>query len=211
MAKHIVSEAVAHYGPVLIEEILDEPWVLEKTWTEEEYLALETNRLVEFVDGKLEILPMPDYQHNTAARKLANLFEEYAETHKPGVAVCAPFIMKVRGRKYREPDVIFLFNENLDKFDNKFWTGADIAVEIVSPGGEKRDWHDKRADYARAGISEYWIIDPKPATVTVLKLVGKRYVEHGVFPSGERVTSSILIAFSVEADLLLSPRMPKRK
>lgn len=32
-------------------------------WSEEEYLALETHHLIEFDEGDLEVLPMPDIGH----------------------------------------------------------------------------------------------------------------------------------------------------
>ena len=37
------------------------------TWSEEEYLALtnSSNRLIEFTDGFLEVLPMPTDKHQT--------------------------------------------------------------------------------------------------------------------------------------------------
>ena len=38
---------------------------------------------------------------------------------------------------------------------------------------------EKRADYAEAGIPEYWIADPRDATINVLTLDGDSYVEHG--------------------------------
>lgn len=43
-----------------------------------------------------------------------------------------------------------------------------LAVEVVSPGQEKRDYRYKRSEYAVRGIAEYWIIDPAAERVTVL-------------------------------------------
>jgi len=48
---------------------------------------------------------------------------------------------------------------------------------------------DKRADYAEVGILEYWIVNPLDETVTVLRLDGKQYAEHGVFQRGATATS----------------------
>jgi Uma2 family endonuclease len=62
-------------------------------------------------------------------------------------------------------------------------------MEIVSPDDPRRDYVDKRADYAAAGVPEYWIIDPARRAVTVLVLAGSAYVAHeeavttGVVPS----------------------------
>ena len=50
---------------------------------------------------------------------------------------------------------------------------------------------EKRADYAEAGIPEYWIVDPRDETVTVLALEGDAYVGHGVFAAGDSAASRL--------------------
>ena len=45
----------------------------------------------------------------------------------------------------------------------------EIAIEVVSAGGEERDYHTKRDEYLRAGVRLYWIIDPQERTATVLQ------------------------------------------
>ena len=44
---------------------------------------------------------------------------------------------------------------------DRFWLGADVVVEVVSPDDLGRDLVVKRADYAEAAIPEYWIVDPR--------------------------------------------------
>ena len=86
-----------------------------------------------------------------------------------------------------------------------FWTGADLVVEVLSPDDPDRDLVVKRAEYAAAGIGEYWIVDPERETVTVLGLAADSrrtsdYVEHGAFGRGARVTSRVLPGLGFEAD-----------
>ena len=38
-----------------------------------------------------------------------------------------------------------------------------IVVEVVSEGGEERDYVEKREEYLRIGVTEYWILDPTAA------------------------------------------------
>ena len=46
--------------------------------------------------------------------------------------------------------------------DGKRLNGAaDLAVEIISDESVTRDRREKFAEYAKAGVSEYWIIDPR--------------------------------------------------
>ena len=70
----------------------------------------------------------------------------------------------------------------------------------MSPGSEARtrDYDDKRRDYARAGITEYWIVDPQEDRVTVLVLQDSNYVEHGVFQVDDEATSVLLRGLRID-------------
>ena len=70
-------------------------------------------------------------------------------------------------------------------------------VEVVSPDDPGRDLVEKRADYAEAGIAEYWIADPRDQTIRVLTLQDGAYVEHGVCVRGGAATSPLLAGFAV--------------
>ena len=70
-------------------------------------------------------------------------------------------------------------------------------MEIHSPGHEDHDLVTKRREYAAAGISEYWLLDPDAETITVLKLQGKKYRVHGEFAQGETAASVLLPGFQV--------------
>lgn len=61
----------------------------------------------------------------------------------------------------------------------------------------KRDYIDKRADYAKADIPEYWIGDPFDKAITVLKLEGAEYLLHGRFEKDQTATAATLKGFSV--------------
>lgn len=93
---------------------------------------------------------------------------------------------------------MLVLNENLPK--GEYPEKVDLVVEVVSSDKRShvRDYREKRLDYANAGISEYWIVDPKKVQITVLKLVRNRYVEHGIFKKGASATSALLDGFSVD-------------
>ena len=77
-------------------------------------------------------------------------------------------------------------------------TGADLVIEVVSGEEEdrRRDLQTKRLEYAQAGISEYWIVDPQNETILVLVLDGDAYRVHGEFSRGTTATSVLLPAFA---------------
>jgi Uma2 family endonuclease len=83
---------------------------------------------------------------------------------------------------------------------NRFWTGADLTMEVVSEDKPARDLVDKRHDYAEGTVPEYWIVNPQDETITVLKLEGPAYVERGVFRRRDTATSLVLPGFRVSVD-----------
>jgi Uma2 family endonuclease len=89
---------------------------------------------------------------------------------------------------------------HLDRVHEEYWEGADLVMEVVSaaPRSRKRDLVEKPSDYARAGISECWIVDPKLQQITILVLRGKKYRLAGTYKKGTQAVSRLLPGFSVE-------------
>jgi Uma2 family endonuclease len=104
--------------------------------------------------------------------------------------------------KFREPDVVFMRKRHSSRIGDRFWKGADLVVEVVSDDAEdrRRDLVVKRAEYAEAGIQEYWIVDPKRKQITVLWLKGAKYQVHGTYGKGKKATSRLLAGFSVDVN-----------
>ena len=168
-------------------------------WSEEEYLDLDTNRLVELSDGFIEVLPMPTVAHQFIVAFLWEALKAFVSARGAGKVLMAGLRVRLCSGKFREPDVVFL-GAGHDGQSSEYWSDVDLVMEVVSEGGHTRDFVKKRRDYAQAGISEYWIVDMRKEEITVLKLVkGRRqYVEHGVFKSGSVATSALLNGFAVD-------------
>jgi Uma2 family endonuclease len=180
---------------------------LQGHWTEEQYLLLsnQTNRLLEYSDGYIEVLPMPTDKHQAISRLL--FFALFAFVQRLGGTVFyAPLRVQVRAGKFREPDLLVLLDENDPRRQNAFWLGADLVVEIVSPDNPERDTDEKPLDYAATGIPEYWIVNPLKSTISVLVLEGDGYVEYGVFHRGEQATSKLLDGFTISVDDVLDAK-----
>ena len=112
----------------------------------------------------------------------------------------APLRLKIRPRKFHEPDLLLVRDAKDPRRQNRFWLGADLVLEVVSPDKPERDLIEKRGDYAEAGIPEYWIANPETETIAVLRLEDEAYVEQGVFGRGEAATSTLLPDFTVDVD-----------
>lgn len=164
-------------------------------WTEEEYLSLTdgTNHLVELSDGQIEVLAIPTARHQDILMFLMLIVNALAK-QIGGKAYIAGLRLRLSAGRFREPDIILLRSASDPRRHDRYLDGADLVMEIVSKGPEdrRRDLITKRAQYAQAGIPEYWTVDLKTETISVLALQGEQYAEHGRFARGTTATSALL-------------------
>jgi Uma2 family endonuclease len=182
---------------------------LQGTWTVEQYLRLtdHANRLLEFTDGELELLPMPTDKHQAISKFLLFILSAFIDP-RGGTVFFSPLRLLIREGKFREPDLMLLLDANDPRRENRYWRGADLVIEVVSEDDPERDIVVKRADYAEGRIPEYWIVNPIDETVTVLSLAAgsEEYAEHGVFRRGQTATSRLLPGFSVQVSAIVDAR-----
>jgi Uma2 family endonuclease len=181
--------------------------------TEEEYLALDGNGIVEFSNGRLEVSAAPTTSHQLLLVYLVGLLSAFTASKKLGMTLFAALPVRLWEGKYREPDVVFMRKEHGNRINDEWWDGADLVMEVVSKDAmdRRRDLVTKRREYARAGISEYWIVDPQEERITVLRLAGKKYVVHGAFGQGTLASSHLLDGFTVDVAKVLARRLPDAK
>jgi Uma2 family endonuclease len=170
------------------------------SWTEEQYMLLPGNRLIEFSDGIVEILPMSSERHQDIAGLLYTLLLNFVTTRHLGKVLFAPFKIRLWPGKVREPDVMFMFAQNAHRRSAQYWEGADLVMEIISPDDPKRDIVEKKEEYAKAGIPEYWLVNPINETITVFVLGqgSSLYQEAGVYSKGDVAVSRLLEGFTVD-------------
>ena len=182
-------------------------------WSEEEYLELDSNHFVEYSDGYLEFLPMPTVFHQLILQFLFKKLEAFVIENELGIVIISGYKVRLRARKYREPDILFIKTAHRSGIKKQYCEKADLVIEVVSEKNRPHDIKKKRIEYARAGIPEYWIIDPEKELITmlVLKPRQKVYAEFGTFRKGERAASKLLRGFTVDVTMALSqkPLRPK--
>jgi Uma2 family endonuclease len=193
----------------VVEEQAEPAWEIARlfpaqgAWSEADYLLLPTNHLVEFSHGRVEVLPVPTQSHQLIVLFLYRALYEFVTTRSLGTVLIAPLRVRLWPGKIRESDVVFMLAEHAGRRHEAYWEGADLVMEVVSPDDPQRDLVTKRQEYAQAGISEYWIVDPQAQTITVLRLEQDQYVEHGQFGRGMVATLALLEGFEVEVDAVL--------
>jgi Uma2 family endonuclease len=179
-------------------DVLAEILPQQGEWSEEAYLVLtdHRSRLVEFTDGFLEVLPMPTDKHQSVLQFLFLAFFGFVQP-RGGKVHFAPLRLQIRPGKFRAPDLLLLRSAADPRRQDRYWLGADLALEVVSEDKPERDLVEKRGDYAEGRVPEYWIVNPQTETITVLCLRGDAYEEAGVYRRGESAESVLLAGFSI--------------
>ena len=141
----------------------------EKLHTVEEYYALPDDVRVELIDGVFYDMAAPSRTHQMILGDLYLQFRECADRRDHTCAVFfAPSDVRLDRDNYTmvQPDLYVVCPES-DLRSVCFEGAPDLCLEILSPSTRMKDMILKLHKYHRAGVREYWIVDPKHRTVTV--------------------------------------------
>lgn len=173
-------------------------------WTEEDYFNLpDTNRYIELSEGSLIMPPHPTYRHQRALLELYTRLRTFSEENDLGQVLVAPLPVRLWPGKIREPDIFFIANEHSDRIGERVCGVPDLVVEVTSPGTRRVDRMEKFAEYAKAGVSEYWLVDPEEGAIEVYILKEGAYMPLGTYGLGEVAQSQLLSGFQVVIDEIL--------
>src|SRR5581483_10584772 len=95
-------------------------------WSEDEYLDLSTNRIVEFCSGRLEVPALPTELHQDIVAFLYRALLAFVLGGRRGKVLFAARPVRLWPEKFREPDVLFMRAENAHRRHERYWDGADL-------------------------------------------------------------------------------------
>jgi Uma2 family endonuclease len=126
----------------------------------EEYMAQYAEHHHEWVKGAvIKMSPVSEF-HDRLTAYFRQLLDAYLVMNKIGRVRSTPFVMRLE-ESFREPDLQGILNTNPGQLTDTAMIGpADICIEVVSPESGPRDYGDKLIEYEKAGVQEYWIVDP---------------------------------------------------
>lgn len=75
-----------------------------------------------------------------------------------------------------------------------------MVKTVTSASTARLDRLEKFYEYARAGVREYWVVDPDARTVEVYGLERGAYVLRGRWGPGEVASSGLLPGFEIRVD-----------
>lgn len=138
------------------------------------------NRAWELIDGKPFFMPRVDHHHETILSEIDSQLGELLKDKKCKVMRHPHVWLEAKSEAaldYLEPDLAVVCE--LGKVDGNEIVGVpDLIVEVVSPENRNLDWVTKLRRYRRAGVGEYWIVDPV-GTVSTFQLRDGAYMIDG--------------------------------
>jgi Uma2 family endonuclease len=165
-----------------------------KRMTFAEFTALNGEGRYELVDGRLEELVAPSPFHSWTGTRLASELDSFLLKREPeafwGVELDIPTI-PFFGRR---PDFAYFSTADavrVDLDEDRVLGVPTLVVEVLSRNDEDRDLVEKREEYARAGIANYWILDPQRQVVLILTLRKGTYDPTAELTVGDTLTSNL--------------------
>jgi Uma2 family endonuclease len=173
----------------------------QRTWTYDDLASLpDDGQRHEILDGELVVSPSPTTRHQRVLLQLVKQFLALEQTKVATVWV-APLDVMLSPKVVVEPDLFVIRKGRTSALGTRAIQEApDLVVEVLSPSTTKHDRTRKRRIYARAGVLEYWLVDPDAETVEVLVLddVARSFREHRWGGPGDRVASA---TFDLEIEI----------
>jgi Uma2 family endonuclease len=162
-----------------------------------EGLPQDGNRY-ELIEGELYVSTAPDLIHQRAAGKIHIAFAKYLEQHPIGEILLGPGVI-LSDYDGVIPDLVYLSNKRREEIATgaRIYGAPNLVVEILSPGTQnrERDRKKKLRLYAKFGVEEYWIVDPRLRAIEVYRREGGTLKLSITVVSDETLTSPLLPGF----------------
>jgi Uma2 family endonuclease len=169
----------------------------------------EGGYLYELARGVIDVTEVPGPNHGRIVGRITRMFVLYGEAH-PGIisyrAGGGECRIRVRGMSSdRHPDqAVYLHSE--PSVQRRVWEQwvPEIVVEVVSIGGEHRDYVEKSEEYLAFGVQEYWILDPSDRSLHVHRRVDGAWAI-SLLKADAVYETPLLPGLEVRPDQLFSP------
>jgi Uma2 family endonuclease len=162
----------------------------------------------ELIDGEHFVTPSPNPRHQRILGSLHLEIGIYLKAHPIGEVFFAPLDVVISNFDVVEPDLLYMSHQRAAEVlvPENVRGVPELVVEIASKSTRKRDETIKRALYERAGVSEYWVVDPKIDVVRVYKNTAEGFSRPIELrrDAGDTLTTPLLPGLTIPLDVVFS-------
>jgi len=165
-----------------------------RRYTYDDYVTWSDDTRWELIDGIPYAMAAPTSRHQRISRNLVGLFYNFLKG-KPCELFHAPYDVRLNytagDDTIVQPDLVVICDPK--KISDKGCLGApDLIIEILSLSTAGIDRVKKFNKYMKAGVREYWIVDPDTKSVQIFLLENGAYIGHGYFIDPDTISVSTL-------------------
>lgn len=125
----------------------------------------------EVIDGVLYVTTAPSFFHQWIVQNFVRYLGAPAMDQGLAFGVPSPVGVIMPGCDPVQPDYVIVLAARASIIRDRRIRGVpDLLVEVLSPGNSPYDEEVKRDAYARAGLQEYVIVDPRTRTLRHYRL-----------------------------------------
>ena len=147
----------------------------------------------EIVDGELVMSPTPGAEHQDIAGLLGSELLQFVRARGLGRFFPNPIHVILDEHVHYEPDLCFIRAARKSIVRKTHVAGPpDLVIEVISESNRTHDTVVKFRDYAKYGVAEYWLVDPRDETISTWALEAGSYVLLARSGHGDAVTSQVL-------------------
>jgi len=151
----------------------------------------------QLVEGILHVFPSQTWRHQEVCMNVVSAISKYIDENPIGEVFHLPLDVCLDDENAFLPDVLFFTNERKSILGKRVIEGApDFVAEILSESTAHLDKGQKRKIYARTGVKELWLVDPKLKEVAVFDLKKSAETPKGTYGEAENFTSPIFPGLS---------------
>jgi len=181
------------------------PNPIEKLYTLADVLAGSEDERLELISGIPVMMAPPAAVHQRIISELNRQLGNFLDGKKCEVFP-APYGVRLFEEKEDHPENVDTLVEpditvvcDPDKMDEIGCKGApDFIIEVLSPSTRKHDLFTKYHLYRRAGVREYWVVDPKDKSVQTFILKDGKYLSNGVGGPADTLEVSVLQGCTID-------------
>ncbi len=187
------------------------PLPKERKYTYADYLKWPENERWEIIDGVAYMQAAPTWQHQSISGELYRQFSNYLSDKKCRV-FSAPFdvcLSEVKQEdddinKVVQPDLVVICDESKLRKTGYFGVPT-LIIEISSPATSRRDRVYKFNIYEKAGVKEYWIVDPDGKFVNVFSLQENgRYGRPEIYTDENKVKVTVFQHLEIDLSMVFA-------
>lgn len=189
--------------PTLIQESGAAYNYTARNYTAEDIAQLSSHTRAELINGKLYMMAGASRTHQFLVSELMFEIKSHVRSKNGSCQVyTAPYDVKLfqDDTVIVQPDIMVICNKDI--LTEKSCMGApDWIIEIVSQSNSSHDYITKLVQYMKAGVREYWIVNPELQKVVVMNFEGAD--KSNEYSFDEIIPSHVIEGFQVQISELL--------